>query len=48
VIYFDRIEITNPGGLVSGLQKKDFGKVNLDENNNLTYNVGNNVGNILN
>jgi len=31
-IYLDRVEITNPGGLVKGLSKKDFGKVSLPRN----------------
>ncbi len=31
-IFLDRIEISNPGGLVKGLTKKDFGKVSLPRN----------------
>ncbi|MFH1641930.1 MAG: ATP-binding protein [Nanoarchaeota archaeon] len=31
-IYDDKIEIINPGGLVSGLQTKDFGKKSLSRN----------------
>jgi len=32
-IYSDRIEITNPGGLVKGLSKEDLGKKSLPRNN---------------
>jgi ATP-dependent DNA helicase RecG len=32
-IYSDRVEITNPGGLVKGLEKKDLGKKSLPRNN---------------
>ena len=31
-IFLDRIEISNPGGLVKGLAEKDFGKVSLPRN----------------
>jgi len=31
-IYSDRVEITNPGGLVRGLEKKDLGKKSLPRN----------------
>jgi ATP-dependent DNA helicase RecG len=31
-IFLDRVEISNPGGLVKGLTKKDFGKVSLPRN----------------
>ena len=31
-IFLDRVEISNPGGLVKGLSKKDFGKVSLPRN----------------
>lgn len=31
--YSDRVEITNPGGLVSGMAKKDLGKKSLSRNN---------------
>src|SRR3989338_2543933 len=31
-IYLDRVEINNPGGLVKGLSRKDFGKVSLTRN----------------
>ena len=31
-IFLDRVEISNPGGLVRGLSKKDFGKVSLPRN----------------
>jgi len=31
-IFLDRVEISNPGGLVSGLSEKDFGKVSLPRN----------------
>ena len=31
-IFLDRVEISNPGGLVQGLDKKDFGKVSLPRN----------------
>ena len=31
-IYSDRIEISNPGGLVAGLKPKDFGKKSLSRN----------------
>ena len=31
-IYLDRVEISNPGGLVKGLSEKDFGKVSLPRN----------------
>ncbi len=48
-ISLDRVEITNPGGLVKGLKKEDFGKKSLSRNNllfgllqriNLVENVG--------
>lgn len=32
-IYHDRVEITNPGGLVKGLSKKDLGKKSFPRNN---------------
>jgi ATP-dependent DNA helicase RecG len=32
-IFSDRVEITNPGGLVKGLTKKDLGKKSLSRNN---------------
>ena len=31
-IYDDRVEITNPGGLVSGIRKSEFGKKSLSRN----------------
>lgn len=31
-IYDDRVEITNPGGLVSGIPEKDFGKRSMSRN----------------
>ncbi len=31
-IFLDRVEITNPGGLVKGLRRKDFGKKSLSRN----------------
>ena len=31
-IFIDRLEISNPGGLVSGLSEEDFGKVSLPRN----------------
>jgi len=31
-IFLDRVEISNPGGLIKGLTKKDFGKVSLPRN----------------
>ena len=31
-IFIDRLEIINPGGLVKGLDKRDFGKVSLPRN----------------
>ncbi len=31
-IYFDRVEITNPGGLVKGLSMKDFGTISMPRN----------------
>ena len=31
-IFTDRVEISNPGGLVSGLKEEDFGKVSLTRN----------------
>ena len=48
-ISLDRVEMTNPGGLVKGLKKEDFGKKSLSRNNllfgllqriNLVENVG--------
>ncbi len=32
-IFSDRVEITNPGGLVKGMSKKDLGKKSLSRNN---------------
>lgn len=32
-VYSDRLEITNPGGLVKGLNKRDLGKKSLPRNN---------------
>jgi ATP-dependent DNA helicase RecG len=32
-IFFDRVEITNPGGLVKGLKREDLGKRSLSRNN---------------
>jgi ATP-dependent DNA helicase RecG len=32
-IFSDRVEITNPGGLVNGITKKDLGKKSLSRNN---------------
>ena len=31
-IFIDRVEISNPGGLVKGLKKEDFGKISLPRN----------------
>ena len=51
-IFFDRVEIINPGGLTKGLRRKDFGKKSLSRNPllfgllqriNLVENVGSGI-----
>jgi ATP-dependent DNA helicase RecG len=51
-ISLDRVEITNPGGLVKGLKKEEFGKKSLSRNNllfgllqriNLVENIGSGI-----